>query len=348
MNLALSETYVPGMVTVVIPTFNRARFLRECIGSALAQDYPQFEVIVVDDGSTDDTSQVCRQYGDGIRYFWKPNAGAASAKNFGIQQMRGEWLKFLDSDDVLERNALSTFIEWAGRLRAKLLLSDYADVDTRGNLLRYGSTKRWLEGDEHLRALWTGRDIGSVFGPYFALSGLGFIHRTLLLTVGLFDDTLSAEEDWEWDLRAVFIHRIHGLHVPLPLYRYRRHPGQLSRSKEGDARRHEGIRTVLKHHLANAIEVPPSVREHYRQESRRLVRIYLPIVMLVTFLRRTPFYIKDSGARISTTVRTFRTTARTLRTTVRPLRTLALSWAWAIAPSFMDCIYWAVNPPVDV
>src|SRR5438552_4169457 len=98
------------MVSMVLPTYNRVKFLRESIDSCLTQDYPSFEVIVVDDGSTEETSQLCKEYGDRIRYFWKPNGGVASALNFGIRMMKGEWFKAIADDDILERNALSAFI----------------------------------------------------------------------------------------------------------------------------------------------------------------------------------------------------------------------------------------------
>ncbi|HEY6445197.1 MAG TPA: glycosyltransferase family A protein [Acidobacteriaceae bacterium] len=100
-------------VSVVIPTYNRAEKVGKGIDSVLAQSFPDFEVIVVDDGSSDDTGSILREaYGDRIRYFCQPNQGASIARNRGVEEARGEWVAFLDSDDLWERDKL----EW--QLRA--------------------------------------------------------------------------------------------------------------------------------------------------------------------------------------------------------------------------------------
>jgi glycosyltransferase involved in cell wall biosynthesis len=88
------------LVSVVIPTYNYARFVSEAVDSVLAQTYPSLEVVVVDDGSTDDTREVLARYGDRIRYIYQPNAGLPAARNTGIKAARGEFIGLLDSDDV--------------------------------------------------------------------------------------------------------------------------------------------------------------------------------------------------------------------------------------------------------
>lgn len=85
-------------VSAVIPTYNCSRLLRRAIDSVLAQSIP-VELIVVDDGSSDDTATVVASYGNAVRYLYQPNAGAAAARNAGICAARGEWIAFLDHDD---------------------------------------------------------------------------------------------------------------------------------------------------------------------------------------------------------------------------------------------------------
>ena len=96
-------------VSVVIPTYNRADKVSATVESVLAQTFSDLEVIVVDDGSSDDTEQVLRQaFGDRIRYYAQVNQGVSVARNKGIEEARGEWIAFLDSDDLWEKDKL----EW--------------------------------------------------------------------------------------------------------------------------------------------------------------------------------------------------------------------------------------------
>jgi glycosyltransferase involved in cell wall biosynthesis len=88
------------LVSVVIPSHNRADYVIEAVESALGQTYPHVEVIVVDDGSTDETRTLLEPYGDRITYIYQTNAGVSAARNAGIRRSNGEWVAFLDSDDV--------------------------------------------------------------------------------------------------------------------------------------------------------------------------------------------------------------------------------------------------------
>lgn len=93
------RTPVPGLVSVIIPAYNAAGWVRRAVDSALAQTYPQREILVVNDGSTDTTAQVLAEYGNSIRVLTQPNGGLSSARNLGIREAHGELLAFLDADD---------------------------------------------------------------------------------------------------------------------------------------------------------------------------------------------------------------------------------------------------------
>lgn len=88
------------LVSVIIPTYNRAALLCEAIDTVLAQSYQNTEIIVIDDGSTDDTTAAVQKYGDRIRYTRRPNAGVNAARNLGLKQARGDYVALLDSDDL--------------------------------------------------------------------------------------------------------------------------------------------------------------------------------------------------------------------------------------------------------
>jgi glycosyltransferase involved in cell wall biosynthesis len=99
-------------VSVVIPTYNRATNVQNGIKSVLAQTFSDLEIIVVDDGSSDDTAKTLREvFGEGIRYYYQPNQGASVARNKGVEVARGKWIAFLDSDDLWEKDKL----EWQFR-----------------------------------------------------------------------------------------------------------------------------------------------------------------------------------------------------------------------------------------
>jgi glycosyltransferase involved in cell wall biosynthesis len=110
----MNPTGTPGLASIIIPTYNRASLLNEAIASAAAQTYRPLEIIVADDGSTDDTSEVVERWrqqlaGDphvNVQYHYQPNAGVSTARNLGLIASRGEFIQFLDSDDVLNPEKL--------------------------------------------------------------------------------------------------------------------------------------------------------------------------------------------------------------------------------------------------
>ncbi len=102
------------LVSVIVPCYNAARFLPEALATIRAQRYEPLEILVVDDGSTDNTPDVVSGFGSEVRYLRKPNGGPASARNLGLREARGEWIAFLDADDQWPEGKLEL---QAGRLR---------------------------------------------------------------------------------------------------------------------------------------------------------------------------------------------------------------------------------------
>lgn len=113
---------MPPRVSILVPTFNAARWLPEALGSALAQTLPSTEILVVDDGSTDGTPDVLASYGDRIAWERVPNGGARAARNRLLQRARGEWVQFLDADDLIDPDKLERQLdELAGHPEADAL-----------------------------------------------------------------------------------------------------------------------------------------------------------------------------------------------------------------------------------
>lgn len=103
------------MISVIVPIYNTEKYLSCCINSILSQTYTNFELLLVDDGSTDESSIICDEYAlkdSRVRVFHKANGGVTSARRFGVQTARGEWVTFVDSDDELHIDALQILSEY--------------------------------------------------------------------------------------------------------------------------------------------------------------------------------------------------------------------------------------------
>lgn len=126
-------------VSIIIPVYNGSNFLREAIDSALQQDYPNFEVVVVNDGSKDYglTESIARSYGDKIRYFHKENGGVSTALNLGIEVMQGEYFSWLSHDDLYVTNKVSTQIAMLEKQQEKhqIVFSDYVFINEKDEVL---------------------------------------------------------------------------------------------------------------------------------------------------------------------------------------------------------------------
>jgi glycosyltransferase involved in cell wall biosynthesis len=124
------------VVSVVIDSYNYGRFIEEAIDSVLSQDFPehQMEVLVVDDGSTDDTAERVRKYGSRVQYLYKPNGGQASAFNFGFAKARGEIIALLDGDDYWLPRKLRRIVEaFEKNPEVGMVYHPYLEVDMRTN-----------------------------------------------------------------------------------------------------------------------------------------------------------------------------------------------------------------------
>lgn len=97
-------------LSIIIPIYNAEQFIRRCIDSILEQTYTDFELLLIDDGSTDDSSRICDVYSENdsrIKVFHKKNGGVSSARNVGLDNANGEWIVFIDSDDAINNQYLS-------------------------------------------------------------------------------------------------------------------------------------------------------------------------------------------------------------------------------------------------
>ena len=200
-------------ISVIIPTYNYARFIREAIDSALAQTHAPLEVIVVDDGSTDDTAQVLAEYGSSIRAIRQQNQGVAAARNTGLAAARGEYVTFLDSDDVWKPLKLERQIARFDADPALGLVHCGAETfDGQGRTLtiHLGGAEGWVAAD----LLRLDREV--------IMSGSNImVPRRVAEEIGGFDVRLPPSEDWDFHYRVATRYRVG--YVAEPLVRYRLH-----------------------------------------------------------------------------------------------------------------------------
>lgn len=206
----LAATRHPS-VSVVIPTFNRARFLPAAVQSVRDQTWPCLEIIIVDDGSSDDTEQMVAGLGGDVRYIRQANAGPASARNRGIEAARGDLVAFLDTDDRWLPEKLARQVAILEREPSVALVSaDMAIEDSAGtrwfdsNFAHRGLAKRFTELD--------GRPIPDaprlLLKVNFINTSTVLVRRSVLRETGSFDTRLRYGEDLELWLRIAARHRI--------------------------------------------------------------------------------------------------------------------------------------------
>ncbi|HOX09515.1 MAG TPA: glycosyltransferase family A protein [Candidatus Omnitrophota bacterium] len=180
-----------AMVSVVIPTYNRAGYLKEAVGSALAQTHKDTEVIVVDDSSTDGTGSVAASFGDSIRYILQDNRERGAARNSGIRISKGEYVAFLDSDDLWLPEHLESCLRACESSGAEVSYSGSYVIDESGGTI--GKLAASSFGKDPLREIVAG------YSSRGCNASSCIVKKSAFGKAGYFSEKreLSGSEDWE-------------------------------------------------------------------------------------------------------------------------------------------------------
>jgi glycosyltransferase involved in cell wall biosynthesis len=206
-------------VSVIIPAYNSGGLIRASIDSALSQRGVTLEVIVVDDGSTDDTVSIVESYGDAVRCMRQRNQGAYVARNNAAAIARGEWLAFLDADDLWVAGKLAKQVQ-LGDPEVGLIYSDYSHLDTSNRVSgRASGAAELVQGKIFDRLL-----VDNFIGMSTVL-----MRRTVFNELGGFPTDISGCADWDMWLRYAMSDREVRVHRDA-LAAYRWHPAQMSKS----------------------------------------------------------------------------------------------------------------------
>lgn len=238
---------IPGLVSVVIPSYNRAYIVGQAIESVLRQTYTNVEVVVIDDGSTDDTERVVAAFDERVRYIHQANAGIAVARNSGIAAARGEYVAFLDSDDAwLPWKLEAQMSVLRQRPEVGMVWTDMTAVDESGDIVeaeylrtfykasfRHTTLERICEPAGMLRSffpavpkaaashpVYTGEIYSHMFMGNVVHTSTVVVRREWALRVGGFDlDMRPAGEDYDFHFRITRCGPVAFIDAPSILYR---------------------------------------------------------------------------------------------------------------------------------
>jgi glycosyltransferase involved in cell wall biosynthesis len=225
-------------VSVVIATYNRAHLIAETLNSVLGQSFRDFEVIVVDDGSTDNTRDVAASFGSRVQYIFQSNRGPSSARNLGVLQARGAWISIQDSDDLSAPNHLSAL---------------HAYANAHPNVGMIFANGAYLGGSEHKRntiipgtksrsLAHRGVELCDIFDKSIVRLQAALISKPAYEKVGGHDESLRICMDLDLSFRLLMNFPI--AYIDEVVFSYRKHEGNTGRNEE--LRLTENIRVIEK------------------------------------------------------------------------------------------------------
>jgi glycosyltransferase involved in cell wall biosynthesis len=232
-----------ALISCILPVYNGERYLGEAIESILSQTYQSFEIIVVDDGSTDKTVEVVKSYGERLRYVRQANAGPAAARNHGIRLARGEFVAFQDADDVWHPEKLARqMARFAARSELELCSTQIQNF--------------WIpelkEEAEHFHNHRLSQPL-----PGYVPQAL-LVRRALLDQVGLFNPALLVGDDTDWFLRAAEQGVVMEVLPDVLVYR-RLHQANISRSSASRQFLLQAVKASLDRRRYRGDKVPRSL-----------------------------------------------------------------------------------------
>jgi glycosyltransferase involved in cell wall biosynthesis len=255
-------------VSVIIPTYNRAKLVCEAIDSVLAQTFTDYEVIVVDDGSTDGTGELLKaHYGERIRYVYQKNAGCSAARNRGSAASRGHWLAFLDSDDLWLPEKLGVHMEFVQRAPSQMVgaFSDGIErnvrEDSERGLREFEEVREYIpvrkDGQLRLRHV-----VNLLVRGCFAKTSTLMVRKRCFETVHGFDEIMRYGEDRDLLLRIARVGSIG--YTARPLVVTRRHGGNMrSQCRDALAGRARFYRRLAAHRNRMSADREERFRNYY-------------------------------------------------------------------------------------
>lgn len=229
-----SITNKEPLISVIIPTYNMEKYITDAIDSALAQTYKNVEIIVVDDGSTDFTINILKKYNSKIKYFYQKNKGPSAARNVGIKYAKGEYIAFLDSDDVWLPRKLELQVKYFSENAFRgLIYTGYYTIDETGETVEIHKIEDFSK-NKVLKDLF--------FKNVISTASTIMVNRECFEESGGFDENLAVAEDWDMWLRIIKRYDFDYISEPLVKVKFRKG----SQSYYGDKNLNNEIRFLDK------------------------------------------------------------------------------------------------------
>lgn len=291
-----------SLVSIVVTSYNKAPYLEQSVQSVLAQTYPQIECIIVNDGSTDNTEEVAqklvKKYPH-IQYYAKPNGGISSARNFGIQKVKGEWVQFLDADDWIHED----------KIRFQLAcLQDFRDKE----VVAYGDYERVYVDDNNQVVKSVPHQVGQlskeqlvnrllICPDFLADSPFPLLQQTMLFKTSLFnnikfDESLKACEDRELVL-DLLMQDFPYIYTPIIGAYYRKHASNLTDNGLLMRESYVGYFEVAKQKHGEDITLNSASLNLLVEKTIELKE--LALLIRVTKLVDFPIYVFDGNLKVS-------------------------------------------------
>jgi glycosyltransferase involved in cell wall biosynthesis len=259
-------TSTQPLVSVVIATYNMGQYLSQAVDSILQQTWENLEVIVVDDGSTDNTTEVMAQYQGNhkVIYIKNENQGQPKAKNCGIRNTKGEFIAFCDADDFWEKNKLDLQIPHFANPKVGVVYSEVSFIDEHNH--------RYTKEDHEVRH--SGNVTNQMLIENFVPFGTSVIRRQCIEKNGIFDEEFRMGIDWDLWLRYSLAWEF--VYVPAQTYVYRVWSGQMSNNYRG---RYDHANRILKKFVS--------------QHGHELNRTYVRKAWADMYLREAAIYARN-------------------------------------------------------
>lgn len=251
------------LISVIIPVYNVAKYLKECVESVLTQTFEDFEILLVDDGSTDNSGEICDEFSlenKKIKALHKKNGGLSSARNYGMLHSTGKYIIFLDSDDYwMDKDILSLLIEKAESENLDVVRGEFVNVDAKGKQLftpdlpeeTLNLQNQILSSYEMMKFVINGRFFSWLF--MFRKSAIGCLR---------FDENRKFQEDIDFAIKF-FSKNYRCGYLPIQFYAYRQRENSI-------------MSTPRINNLVNSFSLCDVFHEYaYKVEDKRLTSYYL-------------------------------------------------------------------------